>query len=85
MKGYYSTINGFYRFITERRVRNRFMINIHGQISTMHGNNTSISSFYDDFKKSNSTSFVTYAFIWRETKEGHDFWERLHEHIVGLT
>lgn len=81
---YYKTINGFVRFLAERRVRNAFIINVYKRFGHVYGEKMSICNIYKVFQETSNHSFIDYALDWNETKEGYDFWYGVHRDFITL-
>lgn len=81
---YWIAFNGFARFIRERRIKHALMINLYKRFGKHYGGETLIRKIYGYSQNIGVESFIDYALIWDETKEGFDFWDDAHEDFIGL-
>lgn len=62
----------FKKFLRKHKAYDLFKLNTLRDISSL----PDISEY---FKTGRAADYIDRAFTWSDTKEGHDFWEKLHD------
>ena len=66
----------FYRFLKQENVFHLFVKNISNKETRLYCVNNNIKEYIND---TNKIDLIYYAFQWRATNEGHDFWSQINQ------
>lgn len=66
----------FYRFLKQENVFHLFVKNISNNKTRLYCVNDNIKKYFNDTYK---RDLIYYAFNWKATNEGHDFWSQINQ------
>lgn len=71
----------FFRFLEENHCFTNYQ---KAFINSKHNNIQSFQTSFPDFCNTNINLILLVSFVWGETEEGFDFWDKIHKRFITL-
>lgn len=71
----------FFRFLKENKCAHEFFKNFFERRKHIEYNELAFRNYFNQLRL---RSIIDSAFSWRETRQGHEYWEKLDEYYQGL-
>lgn len=71
----------FFRFLKENKCANEYFKNFFKRHEHIKYNELAFRNYFSQFEL---RDIIEFSFKWQETRQGHDYWEKINDYYEGL-